>query len=118
MTEIGGRLDLRAGNIVRIVAIVLTLAFVASAGILSARATTYTVSVTTDKPSYSTDNSMMITGTVTPAPAPNTTGAFVRVTNPNGNTVAASTAQVSNNGAFHYTFAAGGTSYWISGTYT
>src|SRR5438552_7082042 len=117
MTEIGGRLDLGAGNSVRIVAIVLALAIVASAAILSARAAT-TVSVTTDKPSYYASDTIMITGTITPAPQPNTTSAFVTVMNPNGKVVAPSPAQVGNNGKFHYTFGAGGTSNWISGTYT
>src|SRR2546425_3826865 len=117
MTEIGGRLDLRAGNSVRIVAIVLALAIVASAAILSARAVT-TVSVMTDKPSYSGSDTIMITGTITPAPQPNATSAFVTVMNPNGKVVAPSPAQVGNNGKFHYTFGAGGTSNWISGTYT
>jgi len=78
MAEIGGRLDLRAGNSVRIVAIVLALAIVASAAILSARAVT-TVSVMTDKPSYSGSDTIMITGTITPAPQPNATSAFVTV---------------------------------------
>src|SRR5437879_6858980 len=117
MTEIGGRLDLRAGNSVRILAIVLAFAIVASAAILSARAAT-TVSVTTDKPSYYASDTIMITGTITPAPQPNTTSAFVTVMNPNGKVVAPSPAQVGNNGKFHYTFGAGGTSNWISGTYT
>src|SRR2546426_11305666 len=117
MTEIGGRLDLRAGNSVRIVAIVLAFAIVASAAILSARAAT-TVSVMTDKPSYSGSDTIMITGTITPAPPPNATSAFVTVMNPNGKVVAPSPAQVGNNGKFHYTFGAGGTSNWISGTYT
>src|SRR2546427_13302951 len=117
MTEIGGRLDLRAGNSVRIVAIVLAFAIVASAAILGARAAT-TVSVVTDKPSYYASDTIMITGTITPAPQPNTTSAFVTVMNPNGKVVAPSPAQVGNNGKFHYTFGAGGTSNWISGTYT
>src|SRR3989449_7033090 len=117
MTEIGGRLDLRAGKSVRIVGIVLAFAIVASAAILGVRAAT-TVSVTTDKPSYSGSDTIMITGTITPAPQPNATSAFVTVINPNGKPVAPSPANVGNNGAFHYTFAAGGTSNWISGTYT
>src|SRR2546425_8211317 len=117
MTEIGGRLDLRAGKSVRIVGIVLAFAIVASAAILGARAAT-TVSVTTDKPSYYASDTIMITGTITPAPQPNTTSAFVTVMNPNGKVVAPSPAQVGNNGKFHYTFGAGGTTNWISGTYT
>src|SRR2546428_4377380 len=117
MTEIGGRLDLRAGNSVRIVAIVLAFAIVASGAILGARAAT-AVSVVTDKPSYYASDTIMITGTITPAPQPNTTSAFVTVMNPNGKVVAPSPAQVGNNGKFHYTFGAGGTSNWISGTYT
>src|SRR5439155_7061732 len=116
-TEIGGRLDLRAGNSVRIVAIVLTFAIVASAAILSARAAT-TISVMTDKPSYYASDTIMITGTITPAPQPDTTSAFVTVMNPNGKVVEPSLAQVGNNVAFYYTFRAGGTSNWISGTYT
>src|SRR2546422_8464825 len=117
MTEIGGRLDLRAGKSVRIVGIVLAFAIVASAAILGVRAAT-TVSVTTDKPSYYASDTIMITGTITPAPQPNTTSAFVTVMNPNGKVVAPSPAQVGNNGKFHYTFGAGGTSNWISGRYT
>src|SRR5438128_820193 len=117
MTEIGGRLDLRAGKSVRIVGIVLAFAIVASAAILGVRAAT-TVSVTTDKPAYYSSDTIMITATITPAPQPNTTSAFVTVMNPNGKVVAPSPAQVGNNGAFHYTFGAGGTSSWISGTYT
>src|SRR5437667_8743716 len=117
MTEIGGRLDLGARNSVRIVAIVLALAIVASAAILSARAAT-TVSVTTDKPSYYASDTIMITGTITPAPQPNTTSAFVTVMNPNGKVVAPTPAQVGNNGKFHYTSGAGGTTNWISGRYT
>src|SRR2546427_12993192 len=72
----------------------------------------------TDKPSYYASDTIMITGTITPAPQPNTTSAFVTVMNPNGKVVAPSPAQVGNNGKFHYTFGAGGTSNWISGTYT
>src|SRR2546422_10121913 len=89
MTEIGGRLDLRAGKSVRIVGIVLAFAIVASAAILGARAAT-TVSVMTDKPSYYASDTIMITGTITPAPQPDTTSAFVTVMNPNGKVVAPS----------------------------
>ena len=93
----------------RILVLIITLAMLISATSLTAFAVTYTLVVKTDRPTYSGSDIIQITGTVSPAPKPNATSAFVTVKNPTGDFVAVNPAVVSgSNGTFQYKFTAGG----------
>ena len=80
--------------------------------------TSYTLTVSTDKPSYASGQAIQVSGKVSPAPGPNT-AVFLEIINPHGVVVAPGEAQVgASTGSYNYTFVAGGTSSWVSGTYT
>jgi len=104
---------LRAASLLALIA--LATAFVAA----PAFAVTYTVSVQTDRTSYTSGQSIMISGAVSPAPGANT-AVIVTITNPDGKTV----VDIGDNqvnpttGAYNQTTVAGGTAHWIAGTYT
>jgi hypothetical protein len=77
-----------------------------------------TITVSTDRTSYSGSATITVSGTVTPAPSTDT-AAVITTKNPNGAQVDIGTASVStSNGAYSYSFVAGGTANWIAGTYT
>jgi hypothetical protein len=79
---------------------------------------TYSISVRTDLPSYTGGQAIHITGTVTPAPGPNT-AAFIQVQNPNHNTVIVGEADVDpSTGAFSFSSFTGATQSWIAGSYS
>jgi hypothetical protein len=77
-----------------------------------------TITVNTDKPSYTDADMITISGTASPAPGPGF-NAFVQVTNPSGSIVFAQSVPVgATTGQFSTSFAAGGSAAWVSGTYT
>jgi len=68
--------------------------------------------------SYKGTQSYTIAGTVSPAPGV-ADNVYITVKNPSGATVdAASVSVTPSTGAFTYSTATGGTSYWVTGTYT
>jgi hypothetical protein len=82
-----------------------------------ALAATYTVTVQTDSASYTGSVPIEISGTVSPAPGPNT-AVVITVTNPNGTAVDYSDNAVNpTTGAYNHNVTAGGTSNWVAGTY-
>ncbi|MDA4118554.1 MAG: hypothetical protein OK455_09450 [Thaumarchaeota archaeon] len=93
--------------------------FLLSFGVAPAHAaTTYTLTVQTDKTSYSGAQPIMITGTISPPPGPNT-GVIITVRNPTG-----SMADINEvipgpaNGSFSDISVPGGSASWVSGMYT
>lgn len=102
------------------VAIVLCLAsgmllFSRSAG---GTQSTYAMTLTTDSSSYFPGQAIHVSGTITPAPGPNT-GAFVRVASSGGTVVLLGEADVgATSGKFTFNATAGGTPSWQSGTFT
>ncbi|MDA4129066.1 MAG: hypothetical protein OK422_06405 [Thaumarchaeota archaeon] len=86
-------------------------------GAIAVNAKTFSVTVKTDKTTYVGSASIHVSGTVTPAPGPNT-AAFVRVSNPNKSLVLAGPASVNaTTGSYSFSGVAGGNSRWITGTY-
>lgn len=84
----------------------------------AAPAFAHTATVTTDKGSYLSGDTIRVSGSVSPTPAPTGTSAFIQLLNPAGTQVAASPAPVdSSSGSFSATFVAGGTAQWTTGTY-
>src|SRR5579872_6098010 len=79
------------------------------------------VTITTDKASYSGTETIHVSGTVTPAPTTSGTSVAVTITGPSGATVDANQFVVSTtNGAYNGTFVTGGPGYTAAGngTYT
>jgi len=88
---------------------------------LAVSAATTSVTVTTDKTSYSGTATIHVSGTVTSAPGISGTNVAVTISGPAGspNPVDANQFLVNaNTGAFNGTFVTGGTNYAINGTYT
>jgi len=82
-----------------------------------ALAQTYTVTVQTDQPSYTGSQTITITGTVSPAPGPNT-AVILSTKNSNGTVVDYQNDPVNSaTGAYAGVIVAGGTVNWIPGTY-
>ncbi|MDG6911801.1 MAG: hypothetical protein JRM99_03190 [Nitrososphaerota archaeon] len=80
--------------------------------------TSYTLTVSTDEPSYISGQTIQITGKVAPPPGPNT-AVFLEIINPRGTVVAPGEAPVgTSTGLYNFTLVAGGTSAWVAGTYT
>ncbi len=78
----------------------------------------YTVTVTTNMPSYTTGQTIVVSGTVTPVPTV-ASDATISIYNPNGALVDIYPAPVSTStGTYSHSFVAGGTSQWIAGVYT
>ena len=97
-------------------ALLLFLAFVLAAQGAMAQ-TSYTLTVSTDKPSYVYGQAIQISGKVSPPPGPNT-AVFLEIINPHGAVVAPGEAPVgASTGLYNYTLVAGGNSGWIAGTY-
>lgn len=92
-------------------------AFLVLAPLLST-ASAATVAVSASPGAATGSQVMSITGTVTPAPGAGVS-AFIQITNPAGKAVAAASVAVDPAaGTFSYTFAAGGTTLWVTGSYT
>jgi len=88
---------------------------------LAVSAATTSVTVTTDKTSYSGTATIHVSGTVTSAPGISGTNVAVTISGPAGspNPVDANQFLVNaNTGAFNGTFVTGGTNYAINGTYS
>lgn len=80
-------------------------------------AQTYSITVETDQPSYTGAQTITITGTVTPAPGPNT-AVILSTKNSNGTVVDYQNDPVNSaTGAYTGVIVAGGTVNWIAGTY-
>ncbi len=99
------------------IAATILAAFLILSPVMAIAATSYTLSVSTDKSSYSTGGAGTITFTVTPTPGSGTSVGLT-ITNPNGAEVFTDSAIVSATGSATDTFTTGGSSNWISGTYT
>lgn len=85
----------------------------------SAGATTYAVTVKTDTGSYTGAQTLTASGAVSPAPGPGT-AVFLKITGPSsGSPLAVKSADVgATTGLYQTSFVLGGTSSWVSGTYT
>src|SRR5882672_5115856 len=95
--------------------IVLAMAFLTAPAFA---ATTYTVSVQTDAASYSAAQTITTSGTVSPAPGPNT-AVVVTIKNPAGTVVDVGDDPVNpSTGAYSQVTVAGGSAAWIAGTYS
>ena len=100
-----------------------TLYAVVAVGLLlglsgAASASSYSLSVGTNSPSYSGNASITVSGQVTPAPGVSS-AVLVRVFDPSMNLTTADEAPVNaTTGLYNCTFVAGGSSLWIDGTYT
>lgn len=99
------------------IAATVLAAFLILSPVMAMAATSYTLSVSTDKTSYAGNATGTISFTVTPAPGSGTS-AGLTITNPNGAQVFTDSATVSATGTATDTFTTGGSSNWISGTYT
>lgn len=100
-----------------IIAIALGLALVLVPAV-SFAAGSITFSSPAPGSSFKGTQSYTIAGTVSPAPGV-ADNVFITVKNPSGTTVdAASVSVTPSTGAFTYSTATGGSSYWVSGTYT
>jgi len=100
---------------------VASLLLISSALILAsvsgASATSYTISVGTNSPSYSGSEAILVTGFVSPAPGGGTS-VVIDVSNPSGTLVHTDSVTVDGNtGSFSDGFVAGGAN-WINGAYT
>ncbi len=97
----------------------LVFLFLLSFSIIPAHAaTTYTVTVQTDQASYTGTQPVKITGTVSPAPGPNT-GVVITIKNQTG--AVADIDEVipsATNGSFSYTSIPGGNPAWGNGTFS
>ncbi len=83
-----------------------------------ALAQSYTMAVHTDSSSYVGAQTIHISGTVSPAPGPNT-AVNVRVLAPNGEALIRGAPSVDGTtGDYSIDAVAGGTPHWIAGTYT
>lgn len=108
-----GRLAIRnyALGAILVAALMLTASGVAVSA-------TYSITAATDMPSYTSGQTIKVTGTVSPAPGPNT-AVFVKVINPSGKVVVPGYAPVDGTtGAYEFDSVAGGSADWTSGTYT
>lgn len=82
-----------------------------------ANSTAFQLSVGVDRPEYTGNESILVSGRVSPPPN-SPSNATLIITSPGG-AVATATSQVSTvNGSYSYRFVTGGTSGWVSGTYT
>jgi hypothetical protein len=98
-------------------ALVLILFAVASFA-APALAASYSLTVQTNSPSYSGSQHIMINGTVSPGPGPNT-AVVLTTTNPSGTVVDFQSDPVNpSTGVYNGSIVAGGTVNWISGEYT
>jgi cobalamin biosynthesis Mg chelatase CobN len=85
-------------------------------------ASSFTLTVHTNSPSYAGSQDVRISGDVSPLPGPNT-AVIVSVTNPNGATVDVQDDAVNASGSYNGTTVSGGPIYcggtpcWVTGTY-
>jgi hypothetical protein len=75
------------------------------------------MSIETDRPAYTSGESMLISGSVSPPPsAPS--NVTITITGPQGVVAVATSAVSTTNGSYSYHLVTGGSSGWVSGTYT
>ena len=112
--ETGGR----AITVIAVVALLLTsFPVISSIASASGPGNTYQVSVSTSSTFYSSSQTVVLTGAISPAPG-NGTSAFVRIFNPDKTTVHIDSVPVNGTtGKFNDSFISGGTN-WINGNYT
>jgi len=98
---------------------VVALLFLASHAFVPASAAApYTITVQTNLPSYSGIQAIVITGTISPAPGPNT-GVIITIMNSGGSIADADEAiPSSTTGSFNYTSIPGGNSAWTAGSFS
>ncbi|MDA4131920.1 MAG: hypothetical protein OK454_02165, partial [Thaumarchaeota archaeon] len=97
--------------------LVLVLFAVASFAV-PALAASYSLTIQTNSPSYTGSQKIMINGTVSPSPGPDT-AVVLTTTNPGGTVVDYQEDAVNlSTGAYNGSIVAGGTANWISGQYT
>ncbi|MFI5420639.1 MAG: hypothetical protein ACHQ1H_06695, partial [Nitrososphaerales archaeon] len=77
------------------------------------------ITISIDRSSYTGTETIIVSGTVSPAPGASGTFVAVSITSPSGGTVDANQFVVgSSTGKYNGTFRTGGPSYSVSGTYT
>jgi len=101
---------------IRTIATVLLAAFMVL-GPLAASAAGATMTLTTDKPTYSGSQAITISGTISPTPSV-ASNVVLTTTGPMGAVDINSVPVSTSTGAFTYTYTAGGNAGWVSGTYT
>jgi len=100
----------------RTIAAILLAAFMVLAPVV-AFAAGETVTVATNATSYSGASTIQVTGTVTPAPTSTNTAVVVTTKGPAGVVDTGTVPVATGTGAYAYTFVAGGSPMWTSGTY-
>jgi hypothetical protein len=101
----------------RTIATVLLAAFMVLAP-LAAVAAGETVTVATNSTTYAGASVIQVTGTVSPAPASSNTAVVVTTKGPSGVVDTGPASVATGTGAYSYTFVAGGSTMWTTGTYT
>lgn len=100
----------------------IRLARIATVGLLlllvgaPAYAQTYTMTLKTSAPSYVGTAPIYISGTITPAPGPNT-GVIITIRNAQNAIADVNEVPVLSNGSYSWTSFPGANSYWTSGTF-
>jgi hypothetical protein len=79
---------------------------------------TSTMTLSTNAPSYSGQSTIVVTGTISPAPTMPNTAVVITTTGPAGAVDIGEATVATGTGAFTYTFVSGGTTSWTTGTYT
>src|SRR5438105_1425076 len=83
-----------------------------------AAAVTYTISIKADKSSYSGNQTIALSGLVSPSPSGDT-GSVISIKNPGGIVVDIASVPVNaSTGAYSHVAVAGGTANWMDGNYT
>jgi uncharacterized protein YoxC len=77
-----------------------------------------TVTATTNATSYQGQSTIQVTGTVSPAPTVTTTSVVVTTRGPAGAVDTGTAAVATGTGQYQYTFVSGGSTMWVTGTYT
>jgi hypothetical protein len=103
----------RLRNSVVLIAAAFLLAMLAS----PAFGSTYSMTVTTASSSYSGTQAISISGTVSPAPGPNT-AVIVTIRNSGGAIADVNEVPVMTNGSYGWTSYPGANPYWTTGTFT
>lgn len=77
----------------------------------------FALSVRVDRQDYTTNQSILVNGTVSPPPISPSSVTLI-VTGPNGVAATANSEVSMTNGSYSYTFLAGGSPAWVVGAYT
>jgi hypothetical protein len=79
---------------------------------------TLTMTLQTNQPTYAGQSTIIVSGTVTPAPTISTTAVVITTKGLSGAVDIGEATVATGTGAFTYTLVSGGSSAWTSGTYT